>query len=330
MEIRKNPKLYVLYGIMALPLSGVAFSGAFLWRVFQPRYHSDITMNSIFSVITLVLGVVYWKPTLHYARQGKKFLEACAAVKRGEIVLILETQEMAEFRELSTAFNERSESLDTGLANWILASQDHHRIFVTLVKVISDALDQRDFYLRGHAGRVAVYATMICQELELTPEETERIRYSALLHDIGKIGMDQRILAKPGALTAEEFRIMQQHTTRGAEMLRPITALADLIPGVELHHESLDGSGYPHGLRGSQIPRMARIIAVADTFDATTMNRAYQEPLGADNALRILQRLAGEKFDPDAVAALLRIYAAGKIHLPGTQKRLAEISSTPT
>jgi HD-GYP domain-containing protein (c-di-GMP phosphodiesterase class II) len=107
-------------------------------------------------------------------------------------------------------------------------------------------------------------------------------------------------------------------------------ALQDLIPGVELHHESLDGSGYPHGLRGNQIPRMARVIAVADTFDATTMNRAYQEPLGADNALRILQRLAGEKFDPSAVAALLRVYALGKIQLPGTQSRPAEISSTPT
>ena len=330
MEIRKNPKLYVLYGMMALPLSGVVFASIFFWRAFQPENRGHTTIYLILTVLMLIFTAGYWKPTLHYARQSKKFLEACAAVKRGEILLVLETQEMAEFRELSTAFNERRESLDTGLANWILASQDHHRIFVTLVKVISDALESRDFYLRGHAGRVAVYATLICKEMGLTPEETERIRYSALLHDIGKIGMDEHILAKPGVLTEEEFKIMQQHTTRGAEMLRPIEALHDLIPGVELHHESLDGSGYPHGLRGSQIPRMARVIAVADTFDATTMNRAYQEPLGADNALRILQRLAGEKFDPSAVAALLRVYASGKIQLPGTQSRPAEISSTPT
>ena len=330
MEIRSNPKLNALYGMMALPLLCFAGSVAVFWRLFQPGYRDARTENLLVSILTLILGVACWRPTLRYIQYWKKFLEACAAVKRGEIVLILETEEMAEFRELSKAYAAGQESLDTGLANWILAAREHHRIFATLVKVIADSLETRDFYMRGHAGRVAIYATLICQELRLTPEETERIRYSALLHDIGKIGMDERILTKPGVLTAEEFALMKQHTTRGAAMLRPMDALQDLIPGVELHHESLDGSGYPHGLRGNQIPRMARVIAVADTFDATTMNRAYQEPLGADYALHILQRLAGEKFDPLAVAALQRAYAAGKIRLPGSQTRPARISTTPT
>ncbi len=330
MEIRKNPKLNVLYGMMGLPLLCIAGSVEVFWRLFQPSYRDTRTENLIVSILALILGVACWNPTLRYILYWKKFLETCAAVKRGEIVLVLETEEMAEFRELSKAYYAGQESLDTGLANWILAAREHHRIFATLVKIIAESLAAQDVYMRGHAGRVAVYATLICEELGLTPEETERIRYSALLHDIGKIGMDERILTKPGALTVDEFAIMKQHTTRGAEMLRPMEALHDLIPGVELHHESLDGSGYPHGLCGSQIPRMARVISVADTFDATTMNRAYQEPLGADYALRILHRLAGDKFDPEAVAAIHRAYVAGKIRLPGSQTRPAEISTTPT
>ena len=330
MEIRKNPRLYVLYAILALPLTAAAGAAYSLYQVFFLHYRNELSKNLIVAVLMSSMAVLGWKPCLHFVRQSKKFLEACAAVKRGEIVLVLETEEMAEFRELSKAYSAGNESLDTGLANWILASREHHRIFAALVKIIAESLEAQDFYMRGHAGRVAVYATLICEELGLTSEETERIRYSALLHDIGKIGMDEGILTKPGALTADEFAIMKQHTTRGAEMLRPMEALHDLIPGVELHHESLDGSGYPHGLCGSQIPRMARVIAVADTFDATTMNRAYQEPLGADYALRILHRLAGDKFDPEAVAAIHRAYAAGKIRLPGSQTRPAEISTTPT
>ena len=121
------------------------------------------------------------------------------------------------------------------------------------------------------------------------------VRISAQLHDVGKIGIEDRILKKPGALTEEEFEIMKTHTTKGANILRPVAQLKEMLPGIELHHESLDGRGYPHGLKGDQIPQLARMIAVADTFDALTTNRPYQQARDAAAALKVIQSLSGKR-----------------------------------
>jgi HD-GYP domain-containing protein (c-di-GMP phosphodiesterase class II) len=116
-------------------------------------------------------------------------------------------------------------------------------------------------------------------------------------------------------LTAEEFEVMKTHTTKGANILRPVTQLAEMLPGIELHHEALDGRGYPYGLQGDQIPLLPRVIAVADTFDALTTNRPYQQAHTPDQALQIIQNLAGKRLDPDAVKALLAVYARGDIRI---------------
>jgi HD-GYP domain-containing protein (c-di-GMP phosphodiesterase class II) len=122
-------------------------------------------------------------------------------------------------------------------------------------------------------------------------------------------------LKKPGALTEEEFEVMKTHTTKGANILRPVTQLAEMLPGIELHHEALDGRGYPYGLKGDQIPLLARVIAVADTFDALTTNRPYQQAHTPDQALQIIKNLAGKRLDPAAVAALLSVYERGEIKI---------------
>src|SRR4029077_18467420 len=139
---------------------------------------------------------------------------------------------------------------------------------------------------------------------------------SAQLHDVGKIGIEDRILKKPGALTPEEFDIMKTHTTKGANILRPVAQLKDMIPGIELHHESLDGRGYPHGLQGDQLPLLPRIIAVADTFDALTTNRPYQHAHAPLDALKIIHNLSGKRLDPTAVASITAIYGRGEIRIP--------------
>src|SRR5262249_26016320 len=113
----------------------------------------------------------------------------------------------------------------------------------------------------------------------------------------------------------EEFEVMKTHTTKGANILRPVTQLADMLPGIELHHEALDGRGYPYGLEGDQIPLLARVIAVADTFDALTTNRPYQKAHTPDEALKIIQNLAGKRLDPVAVQALLAVYGRGEIKI---------------
>ena len=145
------------------------------------------------------------------------------------------------------------------------------------------------------------------------------MRISAQLHDVGKIGIEDRILKKPGALTPEEFEIMKTHTTKGANILRPVAQLKDMIPGIELHHESLDGRGYPRGLKDVEIPLLPRIIAVADTFDALTTNRPYQQAHDPEAALRIIHNLSGKRLDPTAVAALTAIYQRGEIQHPAAE-----------
>ena len=130
---------------------------------------------------------------------------------------------------------------------------------------------------------------------------------------MGKIGIEDRILKKPGALTPEEYEVMKSHTVRGANILRPVEQLREMIPGIELHHESLDGKGYPYGLKGDDIPLPARIIAVADTFDAMTTNRPYQSAKEPEYAIQIINTLTRNKFDPNVVAALTSIFERGEI-----------------
>jgi HD-GYP domain-containing protein (c-di-GMP phosphodiesterase class II) len=159
---------------------------------------------------------------------------------------------------------------------------------------------------------------MIAQEMGMDPGFLEVVRVSAQLHDVGKIGIEDRILKKPGALTPEEFEIMKAHTTKGANILRPVPQLREMLPGIELHHEALNGRGYPYGLKGDEIPLLARVIAVADTFDALTTNRPYQQAREAADALRIIQNLSGQRLDPRAVSALMAVFHREEIRLQKT------------
>ena len=156
---------------------------------------------------------------------------------------------------------------------------------------------------------------MLGQQLGLSAEDLDRLRIAALLHDVGKIGVDDRVLKKPGALTAEEFVIMKQHPTKGANIMRPVAQLKDMLPGIELHHEHMDGRGYPYGLKGEDIPLMARIIAVADTLDAMTTHRPYQTALELGDALRHIRKVAGTKFDLRVVDALESVVQSGQLKL---------------
>jgi putative nucleotidyltransferase with HDIG domain len=183
------------------------------------------------------------------------------------------------------------------------------------IQMLAGAVDEKDPYTRGHSDRVTKYSLMIAEEMGLDPGFLEILRVSAQLHDVGKIGIEDRILKKPGALTPEEFEIMKTHTTRGANILRPVPQLREMLPGIELHHEALNGRGYPYGLRGEEVPLLARVIAVADTFDALTTNRPYQRAHDPLEALRIIQSLSGQRLDPGAVAALLAVFQRGEIRI---------------
>jgi HD-GYP domain-containing protein (c-di-GMP phosphodiesterase class II) len=195
------------------------------------------------------------------------------------------------------------------------AAEENKALFLSSIQMLAGAVDEKDPYTKGHSDRVTRYSVIIATEMGLSKEEIEKIRISAQLHDVGKIGIEDRILKKPGALTPEEFEIMKTHTTKGAAILRSVEMLKDMLPGIELHHESLDGRGYPFGLKGDQIPLMPRIIMVADTFDAMTTNRPYQAAMDAEYVIRIINSLANTKFDPHVVEAMTKVFESGKLRV---------------
>ena len=241
--------------------------------------------------------------------------ESSRAIARGDFSQRVKLKSRTEIGELAATFNTMSEELEQFVLDLKRAANENRELFMGSIQMLAGAVDEKDPYTRGHSDRVTRYSLMIARELGLTEDFIEIVRISAQLHDVGKIGIEDRILKKPGALTPEEFDVMKTHTTKGANILSPVAQLKDMIPGIELHHESLDGRGYPRGLKGDEIPLLPRIIAVADTFDALTTNRPYQNAHDPQAALKIIHSLAGKRLDPDAVAALTTIYNRGEIRI---------------
>ena len=241
------------------------------------------------------------------------------AISRGEFHQRTPVGGAAEISELAENFNLMASDIEEYIERLKEAAEENRELFIGSIRMLSAAIDEKDPYTRGHSGRVAKYSTLIAQEMRLSPDELDKLKIAALLHDVGKIGVDDRVLKKPGSLTPEEFDIMKTHTTRGANIMRPVSQLKDMLPGIELHHEHMDGRGYPYGLSGPQIPVMARIIAVADTLDAMTTNRPYQSAMDLEYALGRIKALAGSKFDQTVVTALESAVTAGKLRLSAVE-----------
>jgi HD-GYP domain-containing protein (c-di-GMP phosphodiesterase class II) len=237
------------------------------------------------------------------------------ALARGDFSQRVHLRSRTEIGELAETFNTMSQDLEHFVEDLKRAAEENRALFLGSIQMLAGAVDEKDPYTRGHSDRVTRYSLLIGKELNLPAAFMETLQISAQLHDVGKIGIEDQILKKPGALTAEEFEVMKTHTTKGANILRPVTQLAEMLPGIELHHEALDGRGYPYGLTGDQIPLLARVIAVADTFDALTTNRPYQHAHTPEEALKIIQNLAGKRLDPEPVAALMAVYKRGEIRI---------------
>jgi len=202
-----------------------------------------------------------------------------------------------EVAALVESFNRLSGSLSSARAETDAA-------VIGAIRALAAALDARDAYTAGHSERVSAIAVAIGRQMHLPDAEIEVLRLGALLHDIGKIGISDNILGKAGALTDDEYEIIKSHPVLGAQILRTVSFLEPHMPIVELHHEQPDGLGYPHGLKGDQIPIHARIVHVADAFDAMTTARAYRAGRPAADALAVLWRHAGTQFDLDSVRGL--------------------------
>lgn len=185
--------------------------------------------------------------------------------------------------------------------------------FLSTAAALGDAIEAKDAYTGGHTKRVLEYSMVVGKRLGLSQEELDQLKLAAALHDIGKIGIEDRILGKPSRLEPEEAQMMENHTVIGAKIVENIRPLRAIVPGIRHHHEKYDGKGYPDALKGGGIPIMARIISVSDTFDAITSDRPYRKGLPSEVALQELRRHAGTQFDPKVVDAFIAAFESGEI-----------------
>jgi putative nucleotidyltransferase with HDIG domain len=195
-----------------------------------------------------------------------------------------------------------------------------NELFLDTIKAITTAIDAKDPYTLGHSQRVSEFSVILAKELGLPAELVHQIRVGGLLHDVGKIGIPDEILAKPGKLTVEEYDKMKGHPMIGANIMGQVRMLSNEITALSEHHERVDGTGYPNGLTDQQISMVGRIVAVADVFDALTSNRPYREALSSDEALEILNSSRGTHLDGECVEALVQAYIKGKIKTQGEQE----------
>jgi putative nucleotidyltransferase with HDIG domain len=269
----------------------------------------------VVTFVALLLGYFF---AVGITRPIRKLVESTRAMSRSEFHERVDVRGAAEIGELAETFNQMAGHIEEYVDQLRAAAEQNHELFLGSIRMLAAAIDEKDPYTRGHSGRVARYSSIIGQEMGMSAEDLEQLRIAALLHDVGKIGIDDRVLKKPGKLTEEEFDQMKLHTIKGANIMRPVAQLKDVLPGIELHHERMDGHGYPYGLPAEQIPLMARIIAVADTLDAITTNRPYQSAMDLDFALERIRSLAISRFDPEVVAALDAAIRAGTLRLSAT------------
>ncbi|HEX7190869.1 MAG TPA: HD domain-containing phosphohydrolase [Thermoanaerobaculia bacterium] len=218
-----------------------------------------------------------------------------------------------EIGELAENFNSMSSAIEHAVEQLKKAAHENHLLFINSVRMLAAAIDAKDPYTRGHSERVARYSIAIGKHLGLPEKEMRNLRVSSLLHDVGKIGIDDRILRKPGALSDDEFEVMKQHPAKGAAIMSGVAQLIDVIPGMKYHHEKWGGGGYPDNLEGDAIPMQARIVAIADTFDAMTTNRPYQKAMELGYVVEKIKSFAGTRFDPRVVDAFVNAVARGDI-----------------
>ena len=263
----------------------------------------------------LIADVVNDERHFRKADEKSKFVTRdmlCVPLKvKNKVIGVLEAINKLE----GEVFNDEDLKLFLLLANQVAIAVDNARLykelretFLQTVEALADAIEKRDPYTGGHTKRVVRYSTAISEYIGIDPSEKESLKISAILHDIGKIGIEDVVLRKPSRLSKEEFEEMKKHPVLGHEIMGKILQLRDVIPGMRYHHERCDGKGYPDGLTCDEIPLIARIIAVADAFDAMTTDRPYRKGLDMDTAVEELERCSGKQFDEHIVRAFVRAY----------------------
>ncbi|HXV75456.1 MAG TPA: HD domain-containing phosphohydrolase [Candidatus Polarisedimenticolaceae bacterium] len=289
------------------------FVQARLQDVYAPvnRMVDSITSRALLVIGLAVVAAIIFARTL--SNPIKRLAAASRAFAAGDFSTRVEVRSGNELGELGFTFNTMAEEIESQIRQLKRAAEENKELFLGTIRALAQAIDAKDPYTRGHSARVNRYSVVLARQLGMSDEDVADIHVASLMHDVGKIGINDSILQKPGKLTADEFEVMKTHTTKGAQIMAPIRQMQRVIPGLRSHHERWEGGGYPDGLTGAKIPFMARLIAVADAFDAMTTHRPYQTAMSFPKALERLNVLKGVAFDERIVEAFNRAYRRGLI-----------------
>jgi HD-GYP domain-containing protein (c-di-GMP phosphodiesterase class II) len=273
-------------------------------------------ISLVAGLLTIITGMFFASKLTHPVRE---LASGAHRIATGDFSKRITVTSRTEIGDLGNSFNLMTDQIEHFIGDLQRSAEENRQLFIGTVKALAAAIDGKDPYTRGHSERVSRFSMAMAQRLGLTDDEVEKIRISALLHDVGKIAIDDKILKKPSALTDEEYEIMKGHPQKGYKIMSQIPAMKEFLPGMYMHHEMVNGMGYPQGLKGDQIPLMGKIVAVADTFDAMTTDRPYQKAMKFDDALARIESFVGTRYDPAVVAALSEACKEGQIK-PGQVK----------
>ena len=275
----------------------------------------DLRNKSVFLVAVVAALAVVLGSLLagQISRPVQKLADGARRLAGGDYATRVTVDSRNEVGVLADAFNQMGEEIQKAIEEIKRRAEENKELFMGSIRMLANAIDEKDPYTRGHSERVAYYSACVAKHLGMSTEEVERVHLSGIIHDVGKIGIEDKILRKAAALTDEEYEIMKQHPTKGEHILEAVPLLKEKAGDGLMHHENVDGSGYPRGLKGDEIPLFGRIVSVADAFDAMTTDRPYSKAMTFEAAVARLRFLAGKKFDPASVDAFERAFLAGDV-----------------
>jgi HD-GYP domain-containing protein (c-di-GMP phosphodiesterase class II) len=305
-ELDKNSRL----GVIAIQDASAALASVSDMR------RQTLWISVVAGMLTLLIGFFFAKKL---TQPVQELASGAHRISSGDFSQRINVRSRTELGDLGDSFNLMTDQLEHYIKDLQRSADENRELFIGTVKGLAAAIDGKDPYTRGHSERVSRISVAIAQRLGLPAEECEKIRISALLHDVGKIAIDDNILKKPAALTDDEFLIMKQHPQKGYKIMSQIRAMKEFLPGMYMHHEMVNGQGYPQGLKGDDIPLMAKIVAVADTFDAMTTDRPYQQAMKFEDAVKRIESFVGTRYDPSVVSAFAQACEEGQIR-PGSVK----------
>jgi HD-GYP domain-containing protein (c-di-GMP phosphodiesterase class II) len=270
----------------------------------------SLGLVAVVAVLALVLGTLF---AGEISRPIHELAMGARKVAGGDYNARVAVRSHNEVGTLADAFNLMGEEIQKSIEQIRQSSARNKELFMGSIRMLANAIDEKDPYTRGHSERVAFYSALIARHMGMPADEVEKVHLSGIIHDVGKIGIEDKILRKPAALTEDEYEIMKQHPRKGEKILEAVPLLKQMAGAGLMHHENVDGSGYPDGLKGNQIPLLGRIVSVADAFDAMTTDRPYSKAMTFEAALARLRFLAGKKFDGECVTAIEKAAAAGDL-----------------